>query len=238
MRASFLVDLVVPVGLIFSLGFRQSFIQSLFFFDEFSDFLRVDAVDQPALLGHFPREVFVGNQPVEVCDRQLRGKEVFDFLSREVIEVPDLVGGQNFNMHRHLADPLLVLQLQPRRERHLLADFGDELLVHLGAPLQAVQGVLQFIHELVGFSSKTGGVTGGLQVGDRANLISFGLIRNQREIPPRTLLLGALWISLFRAGPGVRNGFPQSEGNDLLRPQLRGRSRSLLHSWLQFRCVA
>jgi len=41
-----------------------------------------------------------------------------------------------------------------------------ELLVHLGSPLQAVQGMLQFIHELVGLSSKTGGVTGGLQVGD------------------------------------------------------------------------
>jgi len=30
----------------------------------------------------------------------------------------------------HIADPLLVLQLQPRREWRLLADFGDELLVH------------------------------------------------------------------------------------------------------------
>jgi len=40
------------------------------------------------------------------------------------------------------------------------------LLVHLGAPLQAVQGMLQFIHELVGLSSKTGGRNRGLQVGD------------------------------------------------------------------------
>src|SRR5882672_10857004 len=92
-------------------------------------------------------------------------------------------------MHRHVADPLLVLQLQPGREWYLLTDLGDELLVHHGAPLQAVQGMLQLIHELVGFSSKTSGVTGGLQVGDRANLISFCLIRNQCEVPPGALLL-------------------------------------------------
>src|SRR5216683_5624006 len=85
--------LVIPVGLIFSLGFPQGFIQSLFFLDEFSDLLRVDAVDQPAFLGHFPCEMLVGNQPVEVGNRQFRGKEVFDLLPREVVEVPDLVGG-------------------------------------------------------------------------------------------------------------------------------------------------
>src|SRR5216684_7099307 len=157
--------LVIPVGLIFSLGFPQGFIQSLFFLDEFSDLLSVNAVHQAAFLGHFPREMLVGNQPVEVGDWQLRGKEVFDFLPREVIEIPDLVGGQDFNMHRHIADPFLALQLQPRRRWHLLADLGDELLVYLSAPLETVQGMLQFIDELVGFSPETGGVTGGLQIG-------------------------------------------------------------------------
>ena len=76
-----------------------------------------------------------GDQSVKVADRQCRRKKVFDFLPREVVQVPDLVGGQNFQMHRHIADPLLVFKLQPRRERHLLPDLGDELLVDLGAPL-------------------------------------------------------------------------------------------------------
>ncbi len=137
------------------------------------------------------------NQPVKVGDWQLRGEEVFDFLSRQVVEVPDLVGGQNFEMHRHIADPLLVFQLQPRREWHLLADLGDELLVYLGAPLEAVQGMLQFIHELVGFSPETGGIAGGFQIGYGADLISFCLIRHQSEIPPGTLLLGAFCFPFF-----------------------------------------
>src|SRR2546425_12650321 len=137
------------------------------------------------------------DQPVEVGDWQLRGKEVLDFLSREVVDVPGLVGGQDFEMHRHIADPLLVLERQPRRERYFFADFGDEFLVYLGAPLEAVQGVLEFIDELVGFSPETGSVAGGLQIGNRANLIALGLIRNQREIPPRTLFLVALGFPLF-----------------------------------------
>src|SRR5690349_21270836 len=54
-------SLVVPVGLIFSLRFRQSLIQSLFFLDEVCDLLSIDAANQPALLGHFSGEMLVGN---------------------------------------------------------------------------------------------------------------------------------------------------------------------------------
>src|SRR5712692_6399442 len=100
-------------------------------------------------------------------------------------------------MHRHIADPLFIFQLEPRRRWHLLADLGDELLVYLSAPLETVQGMLQFIDELVGFSCETGGITGGLQIGYRANLISFGLIRHQCEIPPRTLLFGTFCLPFF-----------------------------------------
>jgi len=38
--------LVVSSGLILGLSFRQSLVQSLFFLDEFSDFLGVDSVHQ------------------------------------------------------------------------------------------------------------------------------------------------------------------------------------------------
>src|SRR5712671_2542110 len=100
-------------------------------------------------------------------------------------------------MYGHIADALFVLQLEPGRGWHLLADFGDELLVHLGTPLQAIEGMLQLVNELVGFSSKTSGVAGSLQIGDRTNLISFRLIRNKGEVPPWTLFLGALGFPFF-----------------------------------------
>ena len=83
-------------------------------------------------------------------------------------------------MHRHIADPLLVFELQPRRGRDFLADLGDEFLVHLGAPLQTVQGMLELINELVGLSGHRRSKTRSLQIGNRTNLISLGLICHQR----------------------------------------------------------
>ena len=57
--------------------------------------------------------------------------------------------------------------------------------------------MLQFIHELICLSSQTSGEARRLQIGNRANLISFRLIRHQSEIPPRTLLLGAFGFAFF-----------------------------------------
>ena len=139
-------------------------------------------------------------------------------------------------MHRHIADPLFIFQLEPRRRWHLLADLGDELLVYLGAPLEAVQGMLQFIHELVGFSCETGGVTGGLQIGYRANLISFGLIRHQSEIPPRALLLGAFGFSFFMSTLMHEPALHKTETVSF-NHGYQVENRSLHRSWPLFRCA-
>src|SRR5690348_13168861 len=190
---------VVTPGLTFRLGVRQGVVQGLSFGNQFPYFARIDAVHQSAFLRHLPSEVLSGDQSVKIADRQRRRKELFDFLSHEVVEVTDLVGRQYFQMHRQVADPLLVLERQPRRERHLLAYLSDELLIHLGAPFEAVQSVLQFADELICLWSQTSGVAGSFQVGNRTDLISFCLIRHYCEIPPGTLFFDAFRFSL--SGP-------------------------------------
>ena len=116
-------------------------------------------------------------------------------LRVKLYSLPTLSLASTVQMLVHVFDPAFLFQLQPRRCGHIVADGADDLLVGLGTVLQLIQRILKLVHQLpcqVGPSFRQ---ARSLQIGYGADLISAGLHRNLRKVPPGTRRFGVFGLN-------------------------------------------
>src|SRR5258708_5229359 len=84
----------------------------------------------------------------------------------------------------HISDSLFLFELEPWCLTYFVSDCAEDVLVRLCAMFQLVKRVLKLVNELPCQIVSSICQTGGLEIGDRTNLIPSCLHGNLRQVPP------------------------------------------------------
>src|SRR5664280_2057485 len=201
---------VVLVGLDLRVSFLQFRQKLLATAHDFGHSAPVVPIDHEALLINLRSKALSSDHSPTIAQARCGStpEEPPQLLPREVVQSSDLIVAIDFKVLVHVFNPAFLFQLQPRRCRHIVADVAYDLLVGLGSMLQLIQRILKLVDQLpcqVGPSFRE---ARGLQIGYGADLISAGLHRNLRKVPPRTRRFGVLLLGggvLFLVGEPVFN---------------------------------
>src|SRR5208283_804530 len=187
---------LVSRGIELRLCFADSGLAPLSSFPEFAHEGAKGRVDLPAFLVHIPVESLPPDHPAKIAQRENILEENADLLADVVVKLPNDIRAADRHFHRHIGDTFGLFRRQPRCLGNLAANPLDHILIHLDVVLEAVQRVLQLIHQLVGAVAPPRCDTVADQVGDPADLIATGFHGNVRQVPPGRLDLG-LFVLLF-----------------------------------------
>src|SRR5664279_500433 len=201
---------VVLVCLNVRIGFLQVNQKLLATAHDFGHAAPVVPVDHEALLINLRGKALSSDHSPKITQARCGStpEEPPQFLAREVVQSSDLIVAIDIQMLVHVFDPAFLFQLQPRRCRHIVADVAYDLLVGLGSMLQLIQRILKLVHQLPCQVWPSFRQARGLQIGYGADLISAGLHRNLRKVPPRTRRFGVLLLGggvVFLVGEPVFN---------------------------------
>src|SRR5664280_2266900 len=187
------------------LQFRQKLLATA---HDFGHSAPVVPVDHEALLINLRSEALSSDHSPKIAQARCGStpEEPPQFLAREVVQSSDLIVGIDFNVLVHVFDPAFLFQFQPRRCGHIVADVTNDLLIGLRSMLQLIQRILKLVDQLPSQVRPSFREARGLQIGYGADLISAGLHRNLRKVPPGTRRFGVLFLCggvLFLVGEPV-----------------------------------
>src|SRR5580658_3125486 len=120
-------------------------------FPEHADEGAESLVDFSALLVHIAVECLSPDHPAEIAQRKDILEENTDLFADVVIKLPHDVKPADAYFHRHVGDTPGLLRRQPRSLGNHAANLPDHFLIYLDVVLEAVQRVLQLIHQFVSF---------------------------------------------------------------------------------------
>src|SRR5580658_868922 len=120
-------------------------------FPEHADESAEGLVDLSAFLVHIAVECLSPNHPAEIAQRKNILEENADLFADVVIKLPHDIRIADGYFHRHVGDTPGLFRRQPRSLGNHAANLPDHFLIHLDVVLEAVQSVLQLIHQFVSF---------------------------------------------------------------------------------------
>src|SRR5664280_2333883 len=187
------------------LQFRQKLLATA---HDFGHSAPVVPVDHEALLINLRGKALSSDHSPKITQARCGStpEEPPQLLAREVVQSSDLIVAIDFNVLVHVFDPAFLFQLQPRCRGHIVADVTNDLLIGLRSMLQLIQRILKLVHQLPCQVWPSFRQTRSLQIGYCADLISAGLHRNLRKVPPGTRGFGVLFLRggvLFLVGEPV-----------------------------------
>src|SRR5579863_2076909 len=166
-------------------------------FPEYADESAESLVDLSTFLVHIAVECLSPDHPAEITQRKNILEENTDLFADVVIKLPHDVRIADGYFHRHVGDTPGLFRRQPRSLGNLGANPLDHILIHLDVMLEAVQRVLQLIHQFVGVVVPPRCDAVADQVGDSADLIATSLHGNVCKVPPGRLDFGLLVLLLL-----------------------------------------